>query len=52
MPFLTVSPPGDPTRPPSDADDDPSAASATIVTFRDPRFMIDLPLMRSAPTHR
>ena len=47
MPFLTVSLPGDPTRPPPDAEDDPSASSATIVTFRDPRFMIDLPLLRS-----
>ena len=49
MPFLTVSLPGDPTRPPTDVSDDPSAASATIVTFRDPRFMIDLPLLRSNP---
>jgi inner membrane protein len=49
MPFLTVSPPGDPARPPADAQDDPGAASATIVTFRDPRFMLDLPFLRSHP---
>ena len=48
MPFITVSPPGDPTRPASDMDD-PSATAATIVIFRDPRFMIDIPLMRSDP---
>jgi len=49
MPLLTVSPPGDPTRPPSDVEDDPSAAFSTIVTFRDPRFMVDIPLMPSSP---
>jgi inner membrane protein len=49
MPFLTVSPPGDPTRPPTGVENDPSAASSTIVTFRDPRFMVDIPLMRSSP---
>jgi inner membrane protein len=47
MPLLSVSLPGDPARIATDVSDDPSAASATIVTFRDPRFMIDLPLLRS-----
>jgi len=47
MPIITVSVPGDPTRPPTEAEDEPSAPTSTIVTFRDPRFMIDIPLMRS-----
>lgn len=44
VPMLSVSLPGDPARAPSD---DPDVASATIVTFRDPRFMGDIPFLRS-----
>jgi inner membrane protein len=47
MPLLTVSLPGDPARAAADNADDPAAASSSIVIFRDPRFMIDLPLLRS-----
>jgi inner membrane protein len=47
MPFLTVSLPGDPARAAADNADDPAAATSTLVTFRDPRFMIDLPILRS-----
>jgi inner membrane protein len=49
MPLLTVSLPGDPARAATDNADDPAAATSTIVTFRDPRFLIDLPLLRSRP---
>jgi inner membrane protein len=47
MPFLSESQPGDPTR--AASNDDPSAATSTVVTFRDPRFIVDLPLLRSRP---
>lgn len=47
MPFLTVSAPGDPQRAPSD---DPEENAATIVTFEDPRFFLDLPVLRG-PQH-
>jgi inner membrane protein len=49
MPLLTVSLPGDPTRATANDADDPAAAASTIVTFRDPRFIIDVPLLRSRP---
>jgi inner membrane protein len=49
MPFLAESLPGDPTRAAVDNADDPAAAASTIVTLRDPRFMVDLPLLRSRP---
>lgn len=42
VPILTVSAPGDPQRAPAD---DPEEAAATIVTFQDPRFFIDLPIL-------
>lgn len=45
MPIVTVSAPGDPQRAPSD---DPDENAATIVTFEDPRFFLELPVMRSA----
>jgi len=48
MPFITVSPPGDPARPPDDSDE-PASPANTLVIFRDPRFMIDVPLLRSRP---
>ena len=44
MPWITESKPGDPTRA---ATDDPDTAAHTLVTFRDPRFMLDLPLFRN-----
>jgi inner membrane protein len=44
MPFIVESPPGDPARPV--AVDGPAPTSA-VVTFRDPRFMVDLPLLRA-----
>ena len=44
MPILTESPPGDPGRGPTGH---PGSDSRTIVTFRDPRFMLDLPFFRS-----
>ena len=44
MPFITESRPGDPARPV--VVDGPDPAS-TVVTFRDPRFIVDLPLLRS-----
>ncbi len=46
MPLLTVSAPGDPGRVP-DAADSAQTAGNTVVTFRDPRFLIDLPLLPS-----
>jgi inner membrane protein len=46
MPFLTESAPGDPSRTTSDS---PATAAATIVTFRDPRFILDIPLLPSRP---
>jgi inner membrane protein len=44
MPFIVESPPGDPARPV--VEDGPAPTSA-VITFRDPRFMVDLPLLRS-----
>ncbi|MDQ2924068.1 MAG: metal-dependent hydrolase, partial [Acidobacteriota bacterium] len=46
MPFIAESPPGDPTRVATNNPSDTRFANSTIVTFRDPRFMIDLPLLR------
>jgi inner membrane protein len=46
MPFISVSPPGDPARL-ADASEEPGSIANTLVIFRDPRFMIDVPLLRS-----
>ena len=47
MPFVSVSEPGDPGRVTTPEDTSRTAVD-TVVTFRDPRFMGDVPLMRSA----
>jgi inner membrane protein len=44
MPWITESKPGDPTRA---STDDAATAGHTLVTFRDPRLMLDLPFFRN-----
>jgi inner membrane protein len=46
MPFVTESQPNDPTRAPSN---DPDAATTTVVTFSDPRFMAGIPFRSARP---